>query len=484
MRTLGTCAGRFALILVVHSMKKLIRAFLWLTVTAICLFAPRTEAQNKKNVPLAPPNIVILLADDLGYGDLGCYGHPHIRTPYLDILAKEGLRLTSYYSGAPVCSPSRAALMTGRIPQRDGIGDWIPENSGIFLPRETATLGKELQRAGYATAMMGKWHLNSKMDGSEPTPGDHGFQYWFATQNNSLPTHENPVNFFRNGQPVGLLQGYSSSLIVDEAIGWLKQRKAEQPFFLYVPFHSPHELVASASTFFLEYAKGRSEDEAQYFGNIGQLDFEIGRLLQTLDQLNAAQNTLVIFASDNGPETLNRYKIATRSYGTSGQLNGKNLRGMKLHLHEGGIRVPAILRWPTVVKPGRVSDAPVSAMDLMPTLRALAGLTGPELPLDGESMAPLFQSEKYLRQRAIYWQYDRALKSKTDKFLPKLALRDGDFKLLVTGDMKNVELYNVKLDPAETTDLAARELPRVRDMVEKVKITHSQIEALKYAPRN
>ncbi len=465
-------------------MKKLVRKILWLALLAACLFAPAIEAQKKKDRPLAPPNIVILLADDLGYGDLGSYGHPRIKTPYLDILAKEGLRLTSYYSGAPVCSPSRAAMMTGRIPQRDGIGDWIPENSGIFLPRQTVTLAKELQRAGYATAMTGKWHLNSKLDGSEPTPGEHGFQHWFATQNNALPTHFNPVNFFRNGQLVGPLKGYSSSLIVDEAIEWLKQRKAEQPFFLYVPFHAPHEQVATAGTFFLEYHDVKNVDEAQYYGNVAQLDYEVGRLLKTLDELQLAPNTLVFFASDNGPETLNRYKTATRSYGTAGQLNGKKLRGMKLHLYEGGIRVPAIVRWPAVIKPGRVSDTPISAMDLMPTLRALAGLSSPELQLDGEAITSLLRDEKYLRQRPIYWQYDQAINSKTDKFLPKMALREGDFKLLVSGDFKTVELYNVKLDPAETTDLAARELPRVRDMVEKVKITNSQIEALKYAPKN
>lgn len=430
------------------------------------------------------PNVVVILADDLGYGDLGCYGHPRIKTPVLDKLAKEGLKLTSYYSGAPVCSPSRAALMTGRIPQRLGIGDWVRENSDVFLPRETLTLASMLRRANYATALVGKWHLTGKLDGSQPTPGDHGFQHWFATQNNSLPTHENPVNFVRNGQPVGPLKGYSSTLIVNEALDWLKQRTTADPFFLYVAFHSPHERIATADQFFLDYADIKNEDQAQYYGNVSQMDYEIGRLLAALDQQRFSTNTLVFFSSDNGPETLNRYKGADRSYGTPGLVNSKPLHGMKLHLYEGGIRVPGIVRWPGWVKAGRVSDTPVSGLDLVPTIAELLGIRFENPAWDGEGVLSLLLGDKFVRQRPIYWQYDQALNSKDDPLLPKFAMRDGDFKLVVSGDFKQLRLFNLKLDPAETVDVAKANLSRVQAMVERIKVTHLQIESRRYAPKN
>jgi arylsulfatase A len=452
----------------------------WLVFVCCSVILPAIGKQRA-----APsPNFVIILADDLGYGDLGCYGHPRIKTPNLDKLAKQGLRLTSYYSGAPVCSPSRAALLTGRIPQRDGIGDWIPENSNIYLPSETTTLAKILSRINYTTAMSGKWHLNGKMDGSQPTPGEHGFQHWFATQNNALPTHENPVNFIRNGKPAGELKGYSSTLIVNEAIDWLKQRKTDQPFFLYVAFHAPHEKIATADEFLRQYADVTDKEQAQYFGNVTQMDYEVGRLLETLDSLKLADNTLVFFSSDNGPETLNRYQGATRSYGTPGALEGKALRGMKLHLYEGGIRVPALIRWPGVVKPGRESDAPVSALDWMMTVRVLTGIRAWDMKVDGEDFSRVLYGDKFVRERPIYWQYDKAINSATDTLLPKFALREGDYKLLVSSDFKNVELYNLRRDPTETTDIARRELPRVKTMVERVNLIHRQLEALSYLPKN
>lgn len=452
----------------------------WLILT--CLSVTPTASGTQRATQL--PNFIIILAADLGYGDLGCYGHPRIKTPNLDKLAKQGLKLTSYYSGAPVCSPSRAALLTGRIPQRDGIGDWIPENSDIYLPRETTTLAKILARVGYTTALSGKWHLNGKMDGSQPAPGDHGFQHWFATQNNALPAHENPANFIRNGAPVGQLKGYSSTLIVNEAIDWLRQRKTDQPFFLYVAFHASHEKVATAEQFLLQYADVPNQDQAQYFGNITQLDFEIGRLLQTLDALKVAGNTLVFFSSDNGPETLKRYQGATRSFGSPGQIGGQELRGRKLHLYEGGIRVPGIIRWPGVVKPGRARDTPLCALDWMATMRGLTGIRAWDLKLDGEDFSNLLRGGKFVRERPIYWQYDQAINSETDAILPRFALREGDYKLLVSGDFKNVELYNLRRDPAEATDIARRELPRVKDMVERVKLTYRQLEAISYTPKN
>jgi arylsulfatase A len=472
-----------------HNLKKL---FKWSSrcstyfVLAICLMAACLMARGAEpSVSTANlPNLVFILADDLGYGELGCYGHPRIKTPNLDKLAKQGLKLNSYYSGAPVCSPSRAALLTGRIPQRDGISDWIPENSDIYLPRETTTLAKILARIGYTTALSGKWHLNGKMDGSQPTPGDHGFQHWFATQNNALPTHENPTNFIRNGEPVGQLNGYSSTLIVNEAIDWLKQRKTDQPFFLYVAFHAPHEKVATAEQFLLQYTDVPNKDQAQYFGNITQMDFEIGRLLQTLDNLKVVDNTLVFFSSDNGPETLKRYQGATRSYGSPGQIGGQELRGRKLHLYEGGIRVPALIRWPGMVKPGRESDAPVCALDWMATIRVLTGIRAWDLKIDGEDFSSLLRGGKFVREQPIYWQYDKAINSETDAILPRFALREGDYKLLVSGDFKNVELYNLRRDPAEATDIARRELPRVKNMVERVKLTYRQLEAISYTPKN
>jgi arylsulfatase A len=431
-------------------------------------------------LPYNDPNVIILLADDLGYGDLGCYGNATIKTPHLDQLASEGLRLTNFYAAAPVCSPSRAGLLTGRVPQRDGIGDWIRENSNVFLPTETPTFAKMLKLFGYQTAMFGKWHLNGKLDGSQPTPGDHGFATWFATQNNALPTHENPNNFIRNGKAEGARAGYSSTIIVDEAMNWLQQRDEKKPFLLYLPFHSPHERVATASDYVKQYGNAENENQAQYFGNITQLDAEIGRLLARLDELNLRDNTLVLFTSDNGPETLNRYKGSDRSYGTTGAFNKAKLRGMKLHLYEGGIRVPAIIRWPSIIKSGRVSDAPTCGLDVMPTLLDSLGIAlEREDRVDGVSFGKLFVSNTWQREKFIYWQYDAAISvplSEKDKTpTPKYAVRDGDYKLLIDKEFKNVEVYNLRLDPGETTDVSKKEFKRWRPTIERAKLIQRQI---------
>ncbi len=429
------------------------------------LFCDAAVADGKR-----PPNILLLMADDLGYGDLGSYGNREIRTPHLDRLAAEGLRLTQFYSASPVCSPSRVALMTGRIPQREGILDWIPFDSPIHLRRDAPTLATMLRARGYATALTGKWHLNGKFDGSQPNPNDHGFDDWFATGGYPTPSQFNPDNFHRNGARLGAIPGYSSTIIANEAIDWLKRRDPARPFFLFVSFHAPHEEIASAPRYVKMYETGRERNRALYYANVTEMDFEIGRVLQALDEAGIGRETIVLFTSDNGPEVLDRKPFTPRSYGTTG-----GLRGMKLDLYEGGIRVPAIVRWPGVVSAGRASDAVTWMPDLLPTLCAAAGAPRPRA-IDGRDLGPLLRGGGSNRPRALFWQYDNAHTSEpNDLPVPKLALRQGDWKLLSHAGFRNFELYHLGTDPRERLNLADREPSRVRAMANAMRRFYDEV---------
>lgn len=423
------------------------------------------------------PNFLVILCDDLGNGDLGCYGHPHIRTPNLDRLASEGVRFTDCYAAAPVCSPSRAGLLTGRIPSRFGVHDWIPPGHPAHLPESETTIAELLGAAGYDTAIVGKWHLNGRFNSPEqPQPDDHGFGHWMATQNNAAPRHENPTNFVRNGEHVGALEGFSCQLVADEAIRWLEGREdPARPFFLHVCFHEPHEPVESPPERVARYREvARNEDEAQYFANVENVDDAVGRLVAAVDGAGLAARTLVFFTSDNGPETLDRYPRANRSYGSPGPL-----RGMKLHVHEGGIRVPGIARWTGTVPAGRESRLPIGALDLLPTFCELAGVAVPDgLRLDGTSLAPLLRREPLGRRQPLFWFYYRALSD------PRVAVRDGDWKLTASWDaplmreaadspggrnvnresqrlfksaaLRDFQLFHVGADPGESRDLSEK----------------------------
>lgn len=371
-------------------------------------FLPSLAGGAAAAARVTPPNVLLILCDDLGYGDLGCYGHPKIQTPHLDRLASEGLRFTAMYAAAPVCSPSRAGLLTGRTPNRCGIYDWIPEKSPMHLRRSEITAARLLRDRGYATCHAGKWHLAGTLDGSQPTPGDHGFDHWSSTQNNALPSHENPVNYVRNGKPAGPLKGYSAALAADEAIAWLKRRDKSKPFLQMVWFHEPHEKIATAPEFVARYP-GVSKEEAFYYGNVTQIDHACGRLFQALDEEGARENTLVLFLSDNGPRT-----------GGAGVTGG--LRERKLWLYEGGIREPGIVRWPGVVKPGTVSGEPVSFLDVLPTLAELAGAAPPkDRAIDGASIVPVLKGGVARRKAPLHWHYFNT------QGRPKSALRDGDW---------------------------------------------------------
>jgi arylsulfatase A len=411
------------------------------------------------------PNIVVMLCDDLGYGDLSCFAHPTIRSPHLDRLASEGVRLTHCYSAAPVCSPSRAGLMTGRNPNRLGIRDWIPGNSGIFLRPPEVTMAQLLRRAGYRTCHVGKWHLNSRVDGTEPTPGDAGFEHWLYTQNNAAPSHLDPVNFVRNGERAGPLKGPSSHVVVDEALRWLDGVKS-QSFFLNVWFHESHEPVAAAEEFLALYPDETNADRRHYYGDVSQMDAAVGKLMEYLDDHRLRENTFVFFSSDNGPETLNRYKTANRSYGTPGPL-----RGMKLHITEAGYRVPGIIRWPGRVQPGTVSAEPVCSVDLLPTACALAGIDPPrDRPLDGANLLPLFANQPIRRPHPLYWQYDSAISRPW-----VIALRDGPWKLLANAHLDQFQLYRVADDGGEQRDLAAEHPDGVQALLGEMKKLHAEI---------
>ncbi len=426
------------------------------------------------------PNFLVILCDDLGYGDLACYGHPTIKTPHLDKLARQGWRFTDCYSSAPVCSSSRAGLLTGRTPSRVGVYDWIPSGNHMHLKKSEITIAHLLKKAGYDTAMVGKWHCNGKFNSdAQPQPHDAGFDYWYATQNNASPSHRNPVNFVRDGKPVGKTEGFSCQLVADDGIRWLKSRSDKsRPFFLHVCFHEPHEPIDSPDTMTERYKNGGAtrKGEALYYANVENLDAAVGKLMAALDELDHTNDTLVFFTSDNGPETLNRYSNAWRSHGVPGPL-----RGMKLWMYDGGIRVAGIMRFPERTEPSEEPTVPVFSLDLLPTFCELAGVEVPkDRALDGTSLTPLFNGENLKRTQPMFWHYHKALGE------PKIAMRDGDWMIVATVEHPSskgrshaaeyvmprikkarpdsYELFQISKDTGQKSDVANEEPERLRSM--------------------
>jgi len=422
------------------------------------------------------PNIVIMLADDLGAGDLSCYGSPENKTPHLDQLAKDGLQFSDFYAASAVCSPSRAALQTGRFSVRAGVYSWVATSQKMHLRVEETTIAELLKAAGYATAHIGKWHLGYGLtdDVSGPDPGDHGYDHWLATGNNAQPSHHNPNNFVRNGKALGEVKGYSCQIVADEAIKWLDQhRNTKKPFFLNICFHEPHQRVASPPEL---AARHPGVKQPEYYGCIENMDDAAGRILKKLNALGEADNTLVIFTSDNG------------SYRTD-RANNRNLKGRKTQLWEGGIRAPGIIRWPGRIKPGTGSDVPAGLVDLLPSACAAAGVPLPKnVTLDGTSLLPLFATGKLVRPKPLYWFYNPSR--------PVCVIRDGDWCLLADpeidlprqnmflerfiGDIKktgfkNYRLHNLRTDAAQEIDLSEKEPDRFAKMKAQMLKLHRDV---------
>ncbi len=396
-------------------------------------------------VHAAAPNVVLFLADDLGYGDLGCFGHPLIKTPNLDAFARQGARLTQCYAASAVCSPSRAALLTGRTPHRNGVFTWLAAGSEAHLRKTEITLPWLLQRGGYATCHSGKWHLNGLFNHpAQPQPGDHGYDWWMATQNNAAPTHKDPENFVRNGTPVGKLEGYSAQLVVEEAVQWLKEgRDPAKPFFLTVWTHEPHYPIKSDPRFQALYPGLEDVVQREHHANVTQMDAAFGRLMTVLAELKLEGDTFVFFTSDNGPEGDG---IKTPGRGSSG-----GLRGRKRDMHEGGIRVPGLVRWPGRVPAGATVSVPVIGSDLLPTVLAMTGVDASPLGgrvLDGVDVSGVLTGAvaEVERPQPLFWRLDMAPNA-------KCAMRVGDLKILADAARREFELYDLGTDPAEVRDL-------------------------------
>ena len=415
--------------------------FILLYLALMMIFLSGCQSKTKQEAASDRPNFLVFLCDDLGYGDLSSYGHPNIQTPNLDRMAAAGIRLTACYSAAPVCSPSRVGLLTGRNPNKAGVYDWIPHAGAeqkddlrdlVHMRENETTLPGLLKSSNYQTCLVGKWHCNGKFNSSEqPQPHHFGFDHWLATQNNAYPSHENPTNFVRNGTEIGPMEGYSCQLIVDEAIRWLDSQEENDPFYLQITFHEPHEPVASPPSLVKKYLEiTGDEDQAQYFANVENVDLAVGKMMQALKERGLDKNTLVVFTSDNGPETLNRYRRANRSFGSPGQL-----KGMKLWTHEAGFRVPGIIHWPDKIRSGRTVDLPVSSLDLLPTFCHLAGVQMPEKEWDGANITPLLEGDAFEREKPLLWCFYHALNEH------RLAMRHEGWKIMAKLTVNNEDLY-------------------------------------------
>ncbi len=426
----------------------------------------------------AQPNILLIYVDDLGYGDLGSYGHPVIQTPNIDALAADGMRFSSYYAPSAICSPSRAGLLTGRTPYRTGIKSWIPNNSGVYLRDHELTLAELLKESGYATGHIGKWHLNSDLGtDTEPQPRDQGFDYYYGHNAFQLPHNHNPTNLFRNETALPPQEGYTAELYAGEAIRWLDSVDDDRPFFLYLSMAEPHTSFANPPEFnrlYRQFTNGEivpivnggsvppkesliPRGPGEYYANVTYMDAQIGRVLAWLDDNDHYDDTVVVFASDNGAVTSNWFNWwETNAYGSTG-----GLRGRKHLLYEGGIRVPAIIRYPQVVEAGVVNDTPIIGMDWFATLARLGGADIPtDRAIDGIDISPLFAGQA-LPDRTLFWAMFAAEDGVTEI---EYVVRAGPWKLMLDVSGQPRELYNLETDALEFFD----ELDERPDVVEQL----------------
>ncbi|EEF60857.1 sulfatase [Pedosphaera parvula] len=448
-----------------------------LSLLLMAVFCLSTKAANK-------PNIVFILADDLGYTDVACYGSKYYETPNIDKLAKDGIKFTDGHTCGPNCQPTRASLMSGQYGPRTGVYTvgsidrfaWQtrslhPVENVTKLPLDKITLAQSLKKAGYATGMFGKWHLG---EDKEHHPAQRGFDEALV----SMGVH---FDFVTNPKVDYPKDEYLADFLTDKALDFIKRHK-DEPFFLYLPHYAVHKPLQAKKELIQKFSAKQGVDghhNPTYAAMIASVDESVGRVVALLDELKLSDNTLVIFSSDNGG--VGGYQ--REGIKKAGDVTDNNpLRGGKGMLYEGGHRVPYIFRWPGKIPAGKVCDQPIISIDLYPTLLELAGAKAPEkYPLDGTSYLKVLKSGgmKKLNRDAIYWHFPGYLGAGADTWrtLPVGVVRCGDWKLMEFFEDHRLELYNLREDLGETNNLAAKMPEKAQELEKKLVAWQKEVQA-------
>ena len=425
-----------------------------LSLFALLLLASFVQAQ-----PARKPNVIFILVDDMGYADLSSFGSKDIRTPNIDRLAKEGVKLTQAYSNGPVCTPTRAAFITGRYQQRVGL-EWAigPGGKEPGLPVEETSIARMLKNNGYATALMGKWHLGYK---PEFSPLAHGFDEFFGILSGNVDHYSHKENNgehdLRDQDKETFVEGFLTDHLARRSVDFVRRQK-EKPFFLYLAFNAVHwpfqrpnrpDMVRTRETWF-------EGTRADYIEMMQSVDAAVGQVLDTLDQQGLAKDTLVIFNSDNGGERLSDNRPYFNTKGT---------------LWEGGIHVPGLARWPAALPKGKVSNQTAITMDWTATILAAAGVK-PERQLDGINLLPILQSKQPEQERTLCWRIDRA-------GFRQQAIRSGKWKLVTQPTSVGLLLFDLESDPAERHNLFYEQQNKVNELRAKLQDWDKEMNQIK-----
>jgi len=429
------------------------------------------QAQSAKR-----PNFLVIVTDDQGVGDVGCFGHPEVRTPNFDRLAASGVRFANWYANAPVCSASRAAILTGKYPDRTGVRGALPSQPSWDVPGLRAgetTLPGLMKGLGYRTAAFGKWHLGSA---EASRPRRQGFDEFFGWYSGWLDAFSH--RYYQLGSPPGKIfhdlwrnetevfeePAYMTELLGREAQSYLAKQTAGQPFFMYVAFGAPHYSMMAPKKYLERFPAGMERDRRMHLAMVAAVDEVVGALLDQLKAQGMEENTVVFYQADNGATREVRASSDGKPYHGG---SNEPRRGYKLGLFDGGMHVPAILRAPGMVKPGVVWDRPLISMDLLPTFLAMAdpGRKAPagEAGIDGQNILPVLRAER--REEAwLYWSHEK-----------QRAVRQGDWKLIVNPPQfpgeevpDRIWLSNLEADPREQKNVADQEAARVKAMLERL----------------